>query len=129
MSEKLEVKLGSKEETEDILKVLINRAKLIKKESNSINKELKEIKERVRIFMIDSGIDKYDKVEIRRVFSFNVEFFRLKEPELFEMYASREEVTYFKNTMTKANKDKLKKQRPEIYKEYIEEKTAQLRGL
>lgn len=114
---------------EDKIKSMIEVIREIKEKANFYSNQLRSLKKDLRIFMIDSGIDEYDDIEIRRAFSFDVELFRLEQPKLFEVYAVREEVTSFRNKMTKANKDKLQKDHPEIYKEYIEEKTAQLRGL
>ena len=116
--------------SENELKKLIDEARDIKK----ISTRLAPIKEKIRIFLIDSGIKECEGVEIRRSFSsLDLELLRLEKPELFERYCQREEhtITTFNNTITKNNLEKIQEEHPEIWNDtdYRRELTARLYGL
>lgn len=116
------------------LKNLIEKCRVVKEMVNSKNSELKELKEQIRVFMIDSGIDKCEGVEVRRSFSsFDLELLRLENPELFERYATREKqvITTFDNKITKEKLKLLQKEHPELWNDpdYRKELTARLYGL
>lgn len=93
---------------------------------------LKESKEQLRIFMVDSGIKEYDGVEIRRSISFDLELLRLEHSDLFEKYCEREEKTVFKNSWkNKKMKGLFMRDNIEISRDpdYRSEKTPAVYGL
>ena len=87
---------------------------------------LKEKKDQLRTFMIDSGIMIYGGIEIRRVFKFQAEECRLEHKELALYWEERKRIDH---VLTAKSKKILMKEHPVIYKKYVEEKTAQIRGL
>lgn len=93
---------------------------------------LKESKEQLRIFMVDSGIKEYDGVEIRRSIVFDLELLRLEHSDLFEKYCEREEKTVFKNSWrNKKMKDLFMRDNPTLSRDadYRSEKTPAVYGL
>ena len=116
------------------LKDLIIRCRSMKKEVGRQTSILKEMKEELRTFLIDSGIKKYDGVEIRRSFSsFDIELLRLEKPNLFERYCTREErkIITMENLISKKMIKLLKEEHPELWNDtdYRKEGTARLYGL
>ena len=116
------------------LKELIAKCRTLKAEVGIKNSELKRLKEELRVFMIDSGLNKFDGVEIRRSFStFDLELLRLERADLFERYAKREEHTIitFENSITKEKLKLLQKEHPDLWNDpdYRKERTPGLYGL
>lgn len=119
------------------LKMLIFKAREMKEKATVINGDLKKIKEELRTFLIDSGIKKYEGVELRRSFSkFDLELLRLEHSVLFELFCEREKITIpakitFNNTISKKNLEKLRDKHPELWNDvdYRKEGTARLYGL
>lgn len=113
---------------------LIQECRDLKKEVGIKNKELTKLKKTIRIYMIDSGIEEFDGVKIRRGFSaFDLELLRLEKSNLFERYATREEHTIvtFENKITKEKLKLLQKEHPELWNDpdYRKERTPSLYGL
>lgn len=118
----------------ETLDVLIQKCRALKAEVDTKTSTLKNLKEELRTFMIDSGLNEYDGVEIRRSFSaFDLELLRLEKPGLFDRYAGREEHTIvtFENVITKEKLKLLQKEHPELWNDsdYRKELTARLYGL
>ena len=115
------------------LEDLIEKARSLKINADKSNKELKAIKEELRIFMIDSGIKEYQGVEIRRSFSFDVGALKMDYPKLYSKYVIEEEKTITKTTIDikfpKKNKDKLREEHREAFIDCNVENTPQVRGL
>ena len=113
------------------LSLLIAESRGVKARADANNKELKKLKEKLRVFMIDSGIKKYEGVEIRRTFSFDVGALRLDYPELAKLYVKEETktVTSTYDVFTKKDKERLREDHPDVYSECNIENTAQVRGL
>ena len=121
-------------ETETELKDLINRCRSMKAEVGRQTSILKEMKEELRTFLIDSGVSKYDGVELRRSFSsFDIELLRLEKAELFERYCTREErkIITMENSISKKMLKLLREEHPELWNDtdYRKEGTARLYGL
>ena len=87
---------------------------------------LKEKKDQLRTFMIDSGIMNYGGIEIRRVFKFDAETLRLEHEEFANYFEVRERIDHVLNAKSKKI---FMNEHPEIYKKYVSESTAQIRGL
>ena len=117
------------DEMVDELSVLIQKARMANEKYKLVGKELKAIKEDLRIFMIDSGIKKHAGVEIRRGFSFDREAMRLEHPKIAEAYFVIEEIITVNHNLTKKNQEKIREQHPDIYRKYISEKTPAVYGL
>ncbi len=115
----------------DELKYLIAECRSVKAIADTSNKDFRKLKEKLRVFMIDSAIKEYNGVEIRRTFSFDVGALRLDYPELAKQYVKEETktVTSTYDVFTKKDKARLKEDHPEAYSECNIEGTAQVRGL
>lgn len=113
------------------LEDLIDRCRDAKAETSAMSKTLKVLKEKLRVFMIDSGIKEYNGVEIRRSFSFDIGVFKIVYPELSKQYVKEETktITSTYDVFTKKNKEKLREDHPDIYNDCNVENTAQVRGL
>jgi len=108
------------------LKELISKCRALKAEVGIKNSELKELKEELRVFMIDSGLNKFDGVEIRRAFSFDNGWLKLKYPDLAVKFIKEETITTIRDVVDKKG---LQKHAPEEYKACLAEGTARLYGL
>ncbi len=115
--------------SENELKVMIDECRRLKVEVGEKSKNLRKLKEELRIFLIDSGLKNYDGVEVRRAFSWDTELFRIENPKLADIYILREERMVVDNILTSKNKKKIKENHPDIYRQYLEEGTARLYGL
>ena len=113
------------------LSLLIAESRGVKARADANNKELKKLKEKLRVFMIDSGIKECDGVKIRRTFSFDVGALRLDYPELAKLYVKEETktVTSTYDVFDKKDKERLREDHPDVYRECNIENTAQVRGL
>ena len=119
---------------EDQLKEMIKQVRQQKAVTDANTEGLKDLKDKLRVFMVDSGIKNYDGLEIRRSFSsFDIELLRLEKPKLFEKYCTREElkIVTFENSIDKKMLKLLSEEHPELWTDpdYREEKTARLYGL
>ena len=112
-------------EAEDLIFIARELKKEVKIKSGALNK----IKEELRIFLVDSGIKKYNGVEIRRVISFDAELFRLENPKVGEALYKKTETITVDWKLSKKNKDIIKTKYPDKYKSCLEEQTARLYGL
>lgn len=97
---------------EDGLKELIQKCRVLKEE--------------LRTFLIDSGIKEFDGVEIRRAFSFDAGWFKIKHPGLADKFLKEETIITIRDIVDKKG---LKKHAPEIYQDCLAEGTARLYGL
>lgn len=105
---------------------LIKKCRELKAEVGIKNIKLDELKEKLREIMIDSGLIEYDGIEIRRSFSLDIGWLKMKHPELAKKFVKEETITTIKDVI---DKKALKKHAPEIYKECLAEGTARLYGL
>lgn len=124
-----EIEMSSEEKS---LKSLIATVRAVKAESNARKEAFEEVKDQLRIFMIDSNIKEYDGVEIRRQLSFDLELLRIEHLDIFEKYCDQEEKTVFKNTWkNKKMKALFMRDNPDISMDpdYRSEKTAGVYGL
>ncbi len=119
-------------EEEIELKELIKQIRQQKTIADASDDVLQDLKEKLRVFMIDSGIKEYDGVEIRRAVSFDLELLRLEHPDLFEKYCTRIERITYKNEWNSVKlKEYFIKTHSEIYRDtdYFHEKKAGVYGL
>ncbi|HEC40836.1 hypothetical protein LCGC14_0938140 [marine sediment metagenome] len=119
---------------EDELKGMIKAVREKKKRAGFVSRQLNNMKEALRVFMIDEGIQEYDGVSIRRNFSsFDLELFRIEHPVEFAKYCKYEEqkVITFNSTCSKENLEKIRIKFPNLWNDsnYRKEKTAGLYGL
>jgi len=114
---------------EDELQVLIEKCRLAKRKSDGASENLKILKEDLRIFMIDSGIEKHAGVEIRRTFSFSIPLLQSKFPDMAKRYVEIITTTSTTEKLSAKNKKLIKEEHPEVYREIIAENTPQVRGL
>ena len=117
----------------DELKYMIAQCREMKGEAERSNQYLKELKDKLRTFMVDAGVNKYEGVEVRRAFSlFDAELLRIELPEVFERFFERvrEEIITYRNDPKKEFK-KLKELYPDLWndEDYRKEQTARLYGL
>lgn len=120
--------------SEDELKGMIKAVREKKKRAGFVSRQLNNMKEALRVFMIDEGIQEYDGVSIRRSFSsFDLELFRLEHPDEFAKYCKYEEIKTinFNSTCTKENLGKIRSKLPNIWNDpdYRKELTARIMGL
>ena len=116
----------------DELKYMIEECRACKAEAKETNERLKYLKDNLRTFMVDAGVNKYEGVEVRRVKTFDLELLRIEYPVLYRRYCSRIQKIVFKNEwQSKASKELFQKKNIDIYNDpdYLEEKTARLYGL
>ena len=111
------------------LELLIAKGRGVKTRADASNKELRELKEKIRVFMIDSGIKECDGVEIRRGFSFDIGMFKLEFPDLAKIYVKEVSTTTTKDVLSKKDKNIIKEKHVKAYNECIIENTPQVRGL
>ena len=108
---------------------LINKCREAKAKANDMNVSFNLLKEKLRVFMIDSGIKNYNGVEIRRNFSFDIGMFKMYYPKLAEIFVDVEIITKNKNVISKKNKEIIQKEHLSAFRECNVENTPQVRGL
>lgn len=108
------------------LRELISECRELKKEVAQKSSNLNKLKEKIREFMIDSGVKEIDGVEIRRSFSFDQGLFKMKYPDLAEKFIREETITSVRDVVDKKG---LKKHASEEYRSCEVENTARLYGL
>jgi hypothetical protein len=116
---------------EDELNVLIEKCRNAKKKADKINDEFAVLKEDLRTFMIDSGIKEHAGVQIVRGFSFDLGLFKMDHPKIYKLFVEEhvETVTKTKTKFSAKNKEKLRNEHTEIYRDIVVENTPQVRGL
>lgn len=111
------------------LEDLIVECRKAKVRADHHNEQLRDLKQKLRVFMIDSGIKECNGVEIRRGFSFDIGMFKLEFPELAKIYVKEVTTTTTKDVLAKKDQVIIKAKHPKAYNECIAENTPQVRGL
>lgn len=117
---------------ESELKELIKQVREQKAMTDANTEGLKHLKDKLRVFMVDSGVHEYDGVQCRRVLTFDMELLYLEHHDIFKQFCTRIEKHTHKNEWNdKKAKERFMNLHPDIYKDkdYLEEKTARLTGV